>query len=476
MKDWFTVDKEGLAKVLGRRDKAFAVMELIQNAWDAEGVSVVEVTIKPDRAGKTLLVVEDNSPAGFADLSHAYTLFKESPKKSDPLKRGRFDIGEKLVLAICDSARICTTKGTLIFDGKGRRETPHKQDSGSSVTCVLRMTSKEMKEAMAWMRKLLPPSGILTRINSFAIEARQPEATFAARLQTEKSNAAGFLRRVERNTAVKLYEPLLGETAMLYEMGIPIVETGDKWHCDVAQKIPLTLDREGVAPSFLRDVRLAVFNHMHEQVKAAEMNSPWVEQVVADKDCNAAAIQSYLNRRFSEKRVAYDPSDPEANKLAVSKGYVVVTGSMMSSAAWKNSKAAQAILPAGQVTPSPKPYSPDGPPLRLEKDVTPEMRKVEQHATSVAREVLERRITVTFANDPGWPFAGTYGPGRLTFNVGRLGRRWFDLETNRVEIEKLLLHEFAHEFASDHLSHEYHEAICSIAAKWLDATRKRLVQ
>jgi hypothetical protein len=476
MKDWFTVDKEGLAKVLGRRDKAFAVMELIQNAWDADGVSVVGVTIKSNGSGKTLLVVEDDSPEGFADLSHAYTLFKESPKKSDPLKRGRFDIGEKLVLAICDSARICTTKGTLIFDGKGRRETPQKQESGSRVTCVLRMTREEMEDAIAWMRRLLPPTGIPTHVNGLVIESRQPVATISARLQTEKANAAGFLRRVERNTTVKLYEPAPGEVAMLYEMGIPIVETGDKWHCDVAQKIPLTLDREGVAPSFLRELRLAMFNHMHEQVKAEEMNSPWIEQVVADKDCNPAAIQSYLNRRFSEKRVAYDPSDPEANKLAVSKGYVVVTGSMMSSGAWKNSKAAQAILPAGQVTPSPKPYSPDGPPLRLERDITPEMRKVEQHALGVAREVLQREIAVTFANDPGWAFGATYGPGRLTFNVGRLGRRWFDLETNRVDIEKLLLHEFAHEFASDHLSQEYHEAICSIAAKWLDATRKRLVQ
>ncbi len=260
---------------------------------------------------------------------------------------------------------------------------------------------------------------------------------------------------------------------MLYEMGIPIVETGDKWHCDVAQKIPLTLDREGVAPSFLRELRLAVFNHMHGQVKAEEMNSPWVEQVVADKDCKPAAIQTYLDRRFSEKRVAYDPSDPEANKLAVSKGYLVVTGSMMSSGAWKNSKNAQAILPAGKVTPSPQPYSPDGPPLKLEKEITPAMRKVEQHAIGVASEILQRQITVTFANDPAWPFAGTYGPGRLTLNVGRLGRKWFDLETNRVEIEKLLLHEFAHEFASDHLSHEYHESICRIAANWLDAVRSR---
>jgi hypothetical protein len=473
MKDWFTVDKEGLARVLGRRDKTFAVMELIQNAWDAEGASLVEVTIKQESPGKTLLVVEDNSPDGFADLSHAYTLFKESSKKADPLKRGRFDVGEKLVLAICDSARICTTKGTLIFDKNGRRKTPQKQDGGSRITCALRMTKEEMEEALAWTRKLLPPTDIVTRINGISLEARKPVATFATRLQTEKSNAAGFLRRIERNTEVKLYETRPGEVAMLYEMGIPIVETGDKWHYDIAQKIPLTLDREAVAPSFLRDVRLAVFNHMHEQVKAEEMNSPWVEQVVAERDCKPAAVHTYLNQRFSEKRVAYDPSDPEANKLAVSKGYVVVTGSMMSSGAWKNSKAAQAILPAGKVTPSQQPYSPDGPPLNLEKNVTAEMRKVEQHALGIACEVLQREISVTFANDPGWPFAATYGPGRLTFNVGRLGRRWFDLEMNRVEIEKLLLHEFAHEFSSDHLSHEYHEAICAIAAKWLEATRKQ---
>lgn len=473
MKDWFTVDKEGLAKVLGRRDKTFAVMELIQNAWDADGVSLVEVTIKPEGPGKTLLVVEDNSPDGFPDLSHAYTLFKESLKKPDPLKRGRFDAGEKLVLAICDSARICTTKGTLIFDKSGRRKTPHKLDGGSRVTCLLRMTKEEMEQAIGWTRKLLPPPGIATRVNSVVLETRQPVAALAARLQTETANAAGFLRRVERNTEVRLYETRPGETAMLYEMGIPIVETGDKWHYDVAQKIPLTLDREGVAPSFLRDLRLAVFNHMHEEIKAEEINSPWVEQVIAEKDCKPAAVETYLSRRFSEKRVAYDPSDPEANKLAVSKGYVVVTGSMMSSGAWKNSKAAQAILPAGQVTPSPKPYSPDGPPLKVETDVTLEMRKVEQHAVAVAREILQRELAVTFANDPGWPFAATYGTGSLTFNVGRLGRKWFDLENNRVEIEKLLLHEFAHEFASDHLSQEYHEAICSIAAKWLDATRKQ---
>lgn len=116
MRDWFTVDKDGLAKVLGRRGKAFAMLELIQNAWDAPGATQVEVTLKPAARGRALLIVEDNSPNGFSDLAHAYTLFKESAKKADPTKRGRFDVGEKLVLAICDCARICTTRGTLMFD------------------------------------------------------------------------------------------------------------------------------------------------------------------------------------------------------------------------------------------------------------------------------------------------------------------------------------------------------------------------
>ncbi len=34
---WFNVDKKGLAKLLEQRGKAFAVFELVQNAWDAEG-------------------------------------------------------------------------------------------------------------------------------------------------------------------------------------------------------------------------------------------------------------------------------------------------------------------------------------------------------------------------------------------------------------------------------------------------------
>ncbi len=61
--------------------------------------------------------VEDDSPDGFRDLSQAYTLFAESYKRDDFGKRGRFNFGEKMVIACCDPVRIVSTTGTVTFTG-----------------------------------------------------------------------------------------------------------------------------------------------------------------------------------------------------------------------------------------------------------------------------------------------------------------------------------------------------------------------
>ena len=91
----------------------------------------------------------------------------------------------------------------------------------------------------------------------------------------------GFLRRVNREATDGVFAVLPGESATLYEMGIPVVETGDKWHYDVGQTIPLTLDRENVQPGFLRQVRVAVFNRMHAQLEPEDVNSEWAETAIA---------------------------------------------------------------------------------------------------------------------------------------------------------------------------------------------------
>jgi len=66
-------------------------------------------------------------------------------------------------------------------------------------------------------------------------------AFFNEVLPTVVADEEGVLRKTSRKTLVRVYEPAEGEAAMLYEMGIPVVETGDRFHVDVQQKVPLNM-------------------------------------------------------------------------------------------------------------------------------------------------------------------------------------------------------------------------------------------
>src|SRR5213082_726033 len=140
MKNWFEVDRQGLAQILERKGKEFVLFELIQNGWDEPGVTKVSVSLEYRGRNKARLVVEDDAPEGFKDLSHAFTLFADSAKKANPEQRGRFNLGEKLVLAISHEVTIRTRKGGIRFDADGRHNLRSKQPVGSRIECLLRMT------------------------------------------------------------------------------------------------------------------------------------------------------------------------------------------------------------------------------------------------------------------------------------------------------------------------------------------------
>lgn len=328
--NWFDVDRSGLGKQAEEQGKGRLVGELVQNALDEAGVTRVEITLSAV-AGRPLadLTVEDDSPEGFRNLADAYTLFAESYKRTNPEQRGQFNLGEKLVIACCEMATISTTKGTVLFDPQeGRIEKPRqKRERGSVFQGRMRMTREEMEEVGNYLRCLLLPETIAATFNGERLKSRKALHVFPATLPTVVSDCNGIMRTRDRKTEIAILEVQAGETATLYEMGLPIVETSDKWHVNVGQKVPLNKDRNNVTPAYLRAVRTLVLNEMHAKLEQSDANETWVRQASSDPDCSHEAIETVLDLRFGERRAAYDPSDPESDKTWVSKGGTVVYGS-----------------------------------------------------------------------------------------------------------------------------------------------------
>jgi hypothetical protein len=468
----FAVSKSGLRKLLDRRGPSLAVTELIQNAWD-EDVSTVLVTLEPvsGRRGRQRLVVEDDDPEGFTDLSHAYTLFAESEKRHDPTRRGRFNLGEKFVIALCEEATIATVTGTVVFAGDTRQTFPRrKRERGSRFEGIIEMTREQAAQCAAIVRTLIPPAGVTTTFNGEPIAHREPLRVFEATLETEWADADGRLHRNPRRSTVAIYAPLPGETPSLYELGIPVVETGDRWHIDAGQKVPLNIDRDNVTPAYLRSVRAEVLNRAHDLLAEGDAGEKWIDDALSDRRIEPAAVGAALDKRYGERRVAYDPNDQEANHRAVAAGYTVVPARGLPKGVSAHAREHGLLKVAGEVTPSPKPYSdnPDAPTRHaLPRDEwTPGMHNIAAYAEALAPRLIGRRLArVSMVSDQAClNFAAAYGAGCLDLNVRVLGAAWFERGPSDA-VNELLIHEFAHEHAGNHLSDEYYDALCQIAAR-----------
>ena len=114
------------------------------------------------------------------------------------------------------------------------------------------------------------PDNVTVTFNGDRLLARKPIRTFEASLETPVADESGVMRLRVRKTRVGIYEPLPGEVPGLYEMGLPIVETGDRWHVSVEQKVPLNRDRDNVRPAYLQAVRVAVLNAAHDLLTTDE--------------------------------------------------------------------------------------------------------------------------------------------------------------------------------------------------------------
>lgn len=457
---WFEVDKDGLRQLLEGRDKSFVIRELVQNAWDEPGVTEVEITLAPvpGRPAAWVTVIDD-APEGFYDLRHAYTMFANTRKRTDPSKRGRFNMGEKQVLALCSDARIVTTKGSIKFLQNGERKTGReKRNAGSIFTATIPMTREEIAECARAVRTFICPEEITTTFNGERLPRHGLADTVDATLLTEYEDDEGRYRSTRRATTIDIYDPAPGEKAMIYEMGLPIIETGDRWHYNVLQRVPMTAERDNVRPSFLRDVRAEVTNAMIDELPDDDASEPWIHDAAADERTTAETFNAICDKRWGEKRVVADPNDPKSRDRAISEGYAIVSPRALSKEEWGRAREAEAIPSSSALFPTKYgPYE-----TIEEEDWTDEMHCVAELANDVARIGIGKAIAVKMIRAPGGT-GGDYGHRTLRFNITKLGKQWFRPE-NREEILRLIIHEIGHEYGG-HLDAAYYNGLALIGAR-----------
>lgn len=461
---WFDVDVAGLRQLMAGREKSFVIKELLQNAFDEEGVSFVRLLLEPlPGRPAALLEVEDDAPEGFYDLTHAYTLYASNRKRPNPLKRGRFNLGEKLVLALCRNATIRTTTGSIRFypDGTRERDGRDKRQDGSIFAAEIAMTRTEIAQAVEIAQSIIPPEGIEVTVNNRPLARRFPIAMLdGITLETEYSDEGGNWRTTRRQTAVHIYEPVSRGVPSIYEMGIPIVETGDKWDYDILQRVPLTADRDSVKPSFLRDVRAEVLNRLADHLSEEDAADAWVSDATEDERVESDAVETVMTMRFGEKRCVADPTDPRSREKAVAAGYTIVPPRSMSRSAWANVKRAKAIPSSSNIFPTTAADSED---VKLE-DWTPEMSDFAALVRRVAKLTVGVDAVVSIYKAPKATNTADYmRGGSFGFNFSKLGRKWFAAE-NREQQLRLIVHELGHEFGG-HLDESYYNGLARIGAK-----------
>ena len=443
----FAVSASGLRQLHAGRAPWTLVKELIQNAWDeAPEATVCKVTITPAGDGTTIVAVEDDGP-GFADVSDAWTLMAETPKRADPNKRGRFNLGEKEILAVALSAEIETAGTTVTFPAEGGRRTrPNRRKRGTRVRVTMPWIDAQAAELRQRLRRFRPTDCRLV-VDRIEVLRRKPLATREATLRTLIQHGPGLpMTTTQRRTQIHILKRAEEASGWIHEMGIPIQETVLPYDIDIQQKVPMPPNRDTVSAAYLQDVMTETLNAMHRMMPSEWFSENWVRTAVEDDRIEDAAVASVKKNRYGENAVVWS-SDTDANMRAAEAGCQVIHPKAMSK------KEREVLAKKGGLESAKKDFGRAPETQRPEKgnDVR---REFAAWVRKIAR-TLKLRITVRYVSAPDATFVAQCSPSRarpqVTFNTSFCPDAW--LAERGPEQLALIIHELAHALADSPMEH-----------------------
>ena len=461
----FSVSAEGLRELHANRAPWTLVKELIQNSWDeAPAATRCDVSITPTRDRRTEIRVEDDGP-GFADVAHAWTLMANTPKRGDPRKRGRFNLGEKEILSLAISATIETARTTITFPaGGGRKTAPNRRTRGTVVTLTMPWSKTEGEAIPPQLRRFRPTDCGLT-VNGEEVARRTPLATRETTLRTIIQNGPGQpLTDTRRKTTIEVLERKDPSTAWIYEMGIPIQETTLAYDIDVQQKVPMPPNRDTVSAGYLQDICTETLNAMHEKMPAETFSENWVRTAIEGKNIEDEAVRTVKKHRYGGRAVLWS-SDTDANMRAAEAGYQVIHPRAMSAQERK------VMTEKGNLQSAKKNF---GRPAEVHKpDTSNDTREAFAEWVQDIGRVLKLRLKVRFISSPESEMIAQCSMSGTTpvvsINTSFCSDRW--LSERGPEQLELVIHELAHALANTPMEHgpRWGEACANAGGRLADA-------
>ncbi len=254
-------------------------------------------------------------------------------------------------------------------------------------------------------------------------------------------------------------------------LGLPVCDIDCDYDIDVQQKVPLSTDRNSVAPSFLKKVFGELLNHVYEEITEDNSSRVWVRTAITSDVITKEATEDIFEKRFGDKALSVNPNDPNALDRAISAGYKPIYGSEMDKEEWKTFKNFGCVSSTSDKFGS----------IEVDADIVPDdkitdsQRRIAAFAKRVARETLNIEINNVFIKSPKASTVADYGGRTIRWNVSRIAKSMWEITptntpgANMIDLIceamlKLMIHELAHEKGT-HYETAYHEAISSISTK-----------
>ena len=434
----FAVDTDGLRDQMKAREPWRLVQELVSNAFDEPTCTKVEVKVRfyGGALNNCTVSVKDDGQ-GFERIQDIYTLFGYSKKTQDVGQRGRFNLGEKQFFAVCTEGYI-ETAGRRITFKEDKRIDEVRETKGTLIAADLPFTENQTKEIIKMLGRVIVPENKVMLLNGEEVRHRTSLRGFPDVLPTlipSKSNPR-VLTEVDRETQIALYDVAEGEKSWLYEMGIPVQAINTLWHVDVGQKVPLSPNRDTVRESYLKTLYASLLNHALHLIPGEKMGNDFV--TIGLRGATAEVAKSVLSTRFESDNIYLKGRDHRANEQALESGALI--GERVFDFETK-----QHLLDLGVVD-----YSSDVFPTTLAAskriyDLTNEMSWFAKVVKVIARDTIEKDISVIFVDSPESSSVAQYGSSTMTFNVGHssVGKSWFEKWT--AENLGTVIHELAHD-------------------------------